>query len=292
MKVSLVLSTYNGSKYIIPQLDSLRNQTRKIDEVIIRDDKSTDDTCIKIESYIKHYSLDWIFVRGQHNLGWRDAFYEITKMATGDVVFFCDQDDIWNEKKVEVMTECFKDPEVHLLVADCIRFHYDNVPNDWENSDSQIEKFDTTYRWPYIQRPGCTMAFDNVIRELYLQIFQSGDAHDLLVWQIAGALDSIWHINFNSIFFRRHDTNSTPTGVRTLEGRLKDVAGLLNISNRLAMHLKAYPVATDRVGKFHNYVIRRNEFLNKKSILNLAKILPYYKYYTSYKAILADVLSK
>ena len=44
MKISVVVSTYNGQNYLIEQLDSLRTQTRKIDQVLIADDQSTDDT--------------------------------------------------------------------------------------------------------------------------------------------------------------------------------------------------------------------------------------------------------
>lgn len=44
MKLSIVLSTYNGGAYITEQLDSILNQTRKADEVLIFDDCSTDNT--------------------------------------------------------------------------------------------------------------------------------------------------------------------------------------------------------------------------------------------------------
>ena len=44
MKTSVVMSTYNGKRYIRAQLDSIRNQTRKPDEVLIFDDGSSDDT--------------------------------------------------------------------------------------------------------------------------------------------------------------------------------------------------------------------------------------------------------
>ena len=52
MKVSVVMATYNGEKYIKEQLDSICNQTYQIDEIIICDDKSTDNTVELIENYI------------------------------------------------------------------------------------------------------------------------------------------------------------------------------------------------------------------------------------------------
>ena len=53
MYLSVVISTYNGSKYILEQLDSIRNQTRRADEVMIIDDCSTDDTVEKINNFYK-----------------------------------------------------------------------------------------------------------------------------------------------------------------------------------------------------------------------------------------------
>lgn len=53
MKTSVVMSTYNGEEYIIEQLDSLRNQSRPADEVLIADDCSTDNTVDIVRNYIK-----------------------------------------------------------------------------------------------------------------------------------------------------------------------------------------------------------------------------------------------
>ena len=52
MKNSVVMATYNGAKYIIEQLDSIKNQTMRPDEVIISDDGSTDDTLKIVKNYI------------------------------------------------------------------------------------------------------------------------------------------------------------------------------------------------------------------------------------------------
>ena len=51
-KVSIIMSTYNGERYIREQLESLLSQTLKADEVLILDDCSTDSTCSIIEDFI------------------------------------------------------------------------------------------------------------------------------------------------------------------------------------------------------------------------------------------------
>lgn len=57
-KISVAMTTYNGSKYIIKQLDSLKNQSRKIDELVICDDCSTDNTVELVNDYIKSNNLE------------------------------------------------------------------------------------------------------------------------------------------------------------------------------------------------------------------------------------------
>ena len=57
MIISVVVSTYNGHDYLVEQLDSLRNQTIKIDQVLIADDQSSDDTVKLAQAYIDKYKL-------------------------------------------------------------------------------------------------------------------------------------------------------------------------------------------------------------------------------------------
>lgn len=84
MKISIVLSTYNGSQYIEEQLDSLRNQTYTADEVLISDDCSQDNTVQIIETYIKKYELlNWKLEVNEKNCGWQKKFYEFNYICHG-----------------------------------------------------------------------------------------------------------------------------------------------------------------------------------------------------------------
>lgn len=57
MKISVIVSTYNGAEYILEQLDSVKNQTRKADEVLISDDVSSDNTVEIVNKYIADNGL-------------------------------------------------------------------------------------------------------------------------------------------------------------------------------------------------------------------------------------------
>lgn len=57
MNVSVVMTTYNGEKYLVEQLDSLRKQSFAVNEVLFFDDRSIDSTQDIIEKYIETYKL-------------------------------------------------------------------------------------------------------------------------------------------------------------------------------------------------------------------------------------------
>ena len=105
MKVSVVLSSYNGEQDIIEQLRSIDGQTRQPDEVLICDDCSTDGTADLVQNYIEKKRLkNWKLIVNKKNKGWRKNFIDGILASTGDLIFTSDQDDIWREDiKIIVM---------------------------------------------------------------------------------------------------------------------------------------------------------------------------------------------
>ena len=104
MKVSLVMAVYNGEKYLIEQLDSIRKQTYLIDEVILIDDVSTDNSYELIHQYIDGYKLiNWKLIKNENNLGYRKNFKKGLEIVDGDIIFLSDQDDRWHLNKIEVI---------------------------------------------------------------------------------------------------------------------------------------------------------------------------------------------
>ena len=129
MKISVVMATYNGEKYITEQFDTIRNQTRKIDELIICDDRSTDNTVSIVETYIKEHNLEdaWSIHINEKNLGYANNFHKATLMATGDLIFFSDQDDLWREDKIEIMSSIMKEKEDCQVLCSDYMPYYDGM---------------------------------------------------------------------------------------------------------------------------------------------------------------------
>ena len=115
MKISVAIAVYNGAKYIKEQLDSILNQSYPIHEVIIIDDKSTDNSIDIIQAY---NSQNIKLTSHKKNLGLVKTFEEAIKKTTGDIIFLSDQDDIWNENKVEVFVEAFEETNALICFSD------------------------------------------------------------------------------------------------------------------------------------------------------------------------------
>ena len=107
-KVSVVMCTYNGAKYIREQLDSIINQTYPIFEIIIQDDCSTDDTVDIIREYAETHSNIRLF-QNEKSLGINRNFFSAMNRAKGDYIAISDQDDIWEKDKIEVQVKAIGD---------------------------------------------------------------------------------------------------------------------------------------------------------------------------------------
>ncbi len=97
-RVQVLMSTYNGERFLEEQIESLLSQSWKNLEILIRDDGSTDGTMEILERYCMRYSNIQVFAG--ENVGVAKSFFELLEESDGDFVAFCDQDDVWLEHKV------------------------------------------------------------------------------------------------------------------------------------------------------------------------------------------------
>jgi glycosyltransferase involved in cell wall biosynthesis len=112
--ISIAMATYNGARFIREQLDSLAAQTVLPVELIVADDGSTDDTLAIVEDFAKTARFRVQIVRNETRLGYRANFMKCAALCAGDLIAFCDQDDIWFRQKLERQLSHFADPTIYL----------------------------------------------------------------------------------------------------------------------------------------------------------------------------------
>ena len=107
---SVIIAMYNGEKYIYQQLDSIRNQHRMPDQVVICDDHSLDDSSHITQTYINEHNLNnhWSLIVNNKNLGYIKNFYLLMSKCNSDIIFLSDQDDVWTEDKIQKMMSVFE----------------------------------------------------------------------------------------------------------------------------------------------------------------------------------------
>ncbi|MFS0771531.1 glycosyltransferase family 2 protein [Sphingomonas sp. 1P08PE] len=118
-RVSIAMCTYNGARHLREQLDSFAAQTRCPDQLVVCDDRSTDDTAAVIEAFARTSPFAVDLYRNSENLGFAHNFEKAASLCSGDIVFFSDQDDVWLPTKIAAMVERFvSDPRVGLVFCD------------------------------------------------------------------------------------------------------------------------------------------------------------------------------
>ncbi|WP_309608874.1 glycosyltransferase [Flavobacterium sp.] len=118
MKISVALCTYNGEKYINQQIDSILIQTLPVDEIIVCDDCSHDNTINILEKYSSINPGLFKIIKNDVNLKTVKNFEKAISLCSGEIIFLSDQDDIWAENKVAVFANYFKNhPNINVLAS-------------------------------------------------------------------------------------------------------------------------------------------------------------------------------
>ena len=139
MSVSVVMATYNGADYIEEQLETICNQTRPADELIVCDDGSTDNTVEIVREYISRHGLGekWHVYVNPDNMGFANNFNHAASLATCDLMLFSDQDDRWVPEKIAVMEKIMQEHE------DCRVLCSDYLP--WAPEDPEFKAPDLLF---------------------------------------------------------------------------------------------------------------------------------------------------
>ena len=304
VKISVVIASYNGAEYLVEQLESIRTQTLPPDELIICDDRSKDNTVEVAETYIKEHKLEgsWRITVNEQNMGYADNFDHAAKQATGDLIFFSDQDDVWNLDKIEIMTKIMAEhPECKVLCTDYVPWYTgENAPQapksvmDRMPDNGALETVRLKKKSVYIGALGCCMC---VRREFYTDICSyrfSGWAQDDRMWKMAqcepgGCL--ILHRNL--IKHRIHGNNTSTYGkYHTVERRVKLFSEMLEAEKQMLKYLedkKADKKDIKLINKHISMMGKRIDLIQNRKLLKTVPLIGYLSYYERKKSYLVEI---
>jgi glycosyltransferase involved in cell wall biosynthesis len=217
MKVSVALCTHNGERFLREQLDSLIAQTRRPDELIICDDASNDATGDIIQKFAREAPFPVQVQINLSALGTVKNFENAIGSCKGDLVFLCDQDDVWLPEKIDLLEQHFNtESRTDLFFSNARLVDHQTRPElrdlfaeiGFDQRKQRLVKngraLDVMLRANYIC--GATMAFRASFKQLLLPIPEFGPLiHD--GW-IALLLSAVGKVSFQRqplISYRLHD---------------------------------------------------------------------------------------
>lgn len=226
MKLCVLLSTYNGERYLKAQLESLLHQTLPGAEILARDDGSRDGTCAILRAYAEKGALRWY---AGENLGPARSFWKLIQDAgEADFYAFCDQDDVWDADKLETAVRALagSDSEKPALYCGDVRVADEKLRVVAEH---MVRPAPADYPHALLKNlaPGCTYVFNRAARELLRRYDADSlgiELHDWTAYQLAACFGSVVYDPTPHMRYRQHGDNAIGAHRTTASARLKKAA--------------------------------------------------------------------
>lgn len=285
-KVVILMSTYNGEKYLSEQLDSICNQSFTEWILYIRDDGSSDQTVEIINEYCAKDNRI-LFDEENKNIGLVNSFFKLLKDHDADYYMFCDQDDYWKQDKVELSVNCMEklDNQLPCLAHTDLEI----VDQDLNNLSPRMKEK------PYLRSlqqlsfvnnvTGCTIIMNQKLKDAVLDNLRDTKnivVHDWWITLVASFCGNIRFINETTIKYRQHGNNVLGSNrkkqffIKKLILKLSGNGGFTNDISRLLNQLIEF-TNIYTVNKEGNQFLQDVNNIQKSNIFNRIQFLIRYK---------------
>ena len=247
--VAVIMSSYNGEKYIAEQIDSILAQKGVHTELFIRDDGSKDTTREIITDYVNQYSN--IHSNFGQNLGWIESFlHELEAAPEFKYYAFSDHDDVWMPEKLITAVKAIQQEEARRgtdtpIVWQCNCLVTDEKLNVKRKTISHKRKRTMESMILRVNARGCVMVFNAKVRELIMTHGHLAGGHDtvaLLHTYASGG--SVLFDPQALIFYRQRGDNlaQTPTSLlKMVRSELRNLKGFKGFGGEVSRAvLEAY----------------------------------------------------
>ena len=267
MKLSVALCTYNGSKFIEQQINSILNQTIKVDEIIVCDDKSTDATVLILKE-LQVANPCIVIIENEINLRSTKNFEKAIQRCSGDYIFLADQDDLWNTEKVAKTLAIFNEnptAEGVFSNADLIDDNGTRLSNKtiWDSvfffekeMPKPIDFVDIIFKNGNIVT-GATLCIKKEVKS-FIFPFSGDNLHDEWIASLLAFRNTLYYSTENLISYRIHENQQV--GMKNLDKMEK-------ITRR-----KRVILGLDTPKSFQEYrFLLKKIFLKQKELVNFQK---------------------
>ncbi|BDD40574.1 glycosyltransferase family 2 protein [Streptococcus ruminantium] len=256
MKVNILMSTYNGQRFLPEQIRSIQEQTYTDWELFIRDDGSSDRTREIIQDFVNQdRRIHFIEEESGENIGVIKSFHRLVNYDVADYYFFSDQDDIWLPDKLEVSLQKAQmypmdkplmvymdlkvvDQQLEVMTESMIRSqsHHANTELVQELTENTVT--------------GGVAMINHHLAQMW-RVTENILMHDWYLALLASAFGTLVYIDQPGELYRQHSDNVL--GARTLSKRFKKWIrphilfkvywDLIKSSQKQASHLLEMPLS-------------------------------------------------
>jgi len=297
------MATFNGEKYIIKQLQSLFTQYRLPDEIIIVDDYSTDSTLELINNYFieNKSSINVTIIQNDKNLGVVNTFKRALNLSSGELLFLCDQDDIFEKQKIKIAEEFFqkrKDIKIFISGYRLIDENEKFLSKKRWRGKNKLLKIDDLLKGN--QFPGCTIAFRAELKSFFNLMNDAVFIHDwfLLLLSIIYYPKSIYFYSKPLVNYRIHSSNALGINYKnevkfSLSERIEGIEKTIHLLEQVQFHSQERIKNNSIKNKIRDQIIfnkSRIAFLKRQAgflylAFNVSK-------YLNWKMFLGDIIYK
>lgn len=227
--LSIVLATYNGERFLREQLDSVYSQSLQADEVLAIDDCSTDHTVDILDEYHQQKGLKYVI--NEKNLRVNANFEKGIRLAKGDYISLCDQDDVWFTNKNETLYNKLYELEQEeiengnvdsdgacttpIIVSSRNTFVDEHLKI---HHNTELKKDTSDFRDTIIHHlsQGSSMMFNRACLQYILPLpeHESGICYDTHIGYIIAMIGRKYDLHQSLMYYRVHGNNVTASLVR------------------------------------------------------------------------------
>lgn len=221
--IAILLATFNGSRFLREQLDSLFRQTCSDFIVYVRDDGSTDDTCAIVRQYVARHPKQIVLCEDDvRHRGPKESFAWLLGHAEADYYMFCDQDDVWLETKVARTLRRMREVE-HLHPNKPVMIHTDLKVVDeqlrilhesfwkWKRFKVDVGK---RFRFACLGNvfTGCTIMLNDASKRVCLPVSPHVEMHDHWIGIVTAKYGYVENLPEQTLLYRQHENNVAGAG--------------------------------------------------------------------------------
>lgn len=289
-QIDILLTTYNGEKYLKEEIDSILNQTYTNFRLLISDDCSKDSTIQILKEYEQKDNRIKVFLQ-EKNLGYVKNFEFLLTKVENEIYALSDQDDVWNNDKVEKTYKKLKEEDADLVFTDLeiVNEKLETINssfNDYMFLSRKIKKYYKDYRLQYLYNciTGCTLMSKKKYLEKIIPIPMDSKyvIHDTWIGLIVALNGKITYLDEATIKYRQHGNNQVGSNHTSHKyTKLNQVRELfIDVKYQLFnTYINNSSIFTKDLQKQNEKALKYFEMLKNKKYINFRGWNVFYKLY-------------